>query len=675
MSRARALTIKYWGVFPIALAAALIGLRALVATPQLARLAPVPSDTRDPPGTRAYAGSLDIARGGPVIVGFQSSGLGRLTVAGHEIAGRTLAKDRIVLAAGPVAIRVAAPDARLIWSPVGRRGDPEYVPANSLSPDPPERASFGAFAGAAPLDGAIAAALLAILVASLCVLARRRLRAVPRQTWIAMAAIFVAACVVRWIDLSGFGQTWDEDVNWASGRNYITNILALDLRTESWQWNLEHPPVMKYLAGIGAQFADGYGPARAISGICSALACALLVPIGARLYRLRVGVLAGAIAALLPPLVAHGQIVGHEAPSVLWWTLAIVLALGVHDDLPDEVHLARTRIRTRLAWLGVAVGVALSSRFINGLCGPLVVAIAVIYARPGWRRQTLRDGLVLVPALAIVTLYVIWPRMWGHPFLALHDSFAKLAHTHSPEPFLGEITASPPPYYFLPYLAATLPLGVLAGFVAWCVRAARVRDRSALVVLAWLVVPLGVAASPVRQDGVRYVLPTVAALAFAAAAGWEWLATRFERRWRHAFGALAGALGLYLALVLVHIHPYYLDYFAEQVGGAGTVADHRWFETAWWGEGVDRAVDYVNANAAPNAHVYRDCIEPYHLAWFRADLWDLAKTPASADWIIAYAPASHSCPIPRDAHRVYVLEADGAILVEVWKREPVSGKP
>ena len=34
--------------------------------------------------------------------------------------------------------------------------------------------------------------------------------------------------IARWLDLGGAGQTWDEDVNWAAGRNYVTNVLALD---------------------------------------------------------------------------------------------------------------------------------------------------------------------------------------------------------------------------------------------------------------------------------------------------------------------------------------------------------------------------------------------------------------------------------------------------------------
>src|SRR5262249_43491406 len=162
-------------------------------------------------------------------------------------------------------------------------------------------------------------------------------------------------------------DTWDEGVNWTAGRNYVTNILSLDFTEPSWTWNYEHPPVMKYLAGIGAQFADGFGPARALSALWTALGCALLVPLGPPLYRFRAVARAGVTAALLPPIVAHGQIVGHEAPTVLWWALGIALALGAHDYLPADDRRALRTLRFRLAWIGVVVGVAIASRFVNGL--------------------------------------------------------------------------------------------------------------------------------------------------------------------------------------------------------------------------------------------------------------------------------------------------------------------
>jgi 4-amino-4-deoxy-L-arabinose transferase-like glycosyltransferase len=566
--------------------------------------------------------------------------------------------ERVIVPAGPLAIRFAArPGARLVWSPVGRRGDPEYVPASSLSPDPPERARFGAWAGARPLDGMIAALILLVIAASCLVLARERLRRVPREVWLAFGAVLVIGVVVRWIDLGGFGQTWDEDVNWAAGRNYITNILSLDLSPGSWMWNFEHPPVMKYLAGVGAQFADGFGPARALSAVWIALGCALLVPIGARLYSLRTGILAGGIATLLPQLVGHGQIVGHESPTVLWWSLAIVLALGVCDGEPPRT----TRWR-RMAAVGIVIGVAAGSRFVAGLAGPVCLAIVVIEAPRPRRLRTFVEGAVIMPAVALATFVALWPRLWLHPVRALHESLTKLTHGHPAEPFLGSLTATPGASYFVVYLIATLPALVLLASAGGIVRAARERSRASLIVLVWLVVPLAVTASPVRQDGIRYVLPCVTALAVFAGHGIDWIGARFVR-------PAAAVVALYLAITLVRIHPYYIDYFGEQVGGPGTVERHGWFETAWWGEGVAAGVDYVNTHAAPGARVSRNCIMPVHLAWFRQDLWAPMTTQASqADWIVAYAPHTTHCTIPAGFTRVFTETAQGAVLVEVFRR-------
>jgi 4-amino-4-deoxy-L-arabinose transferase-like glycosyltransferase len=661
VSRPRSL-IRFWPVVPIAVIALLLGIRALATIPPLAALAHATPDPMDPPATTIRHGSIFIARGGPVIIGVQSpTREARITIAGRELRGRGLVRERLLLPHGPAPIRVALPaDARLVWSPVGRRGDPEYVVASSLSPDPPATAQFS-HPGTAPLDGVIALAILLVVVASCLFAVRVRLRTVPREMWIAIAIVFVAGVALRWFDLSGQGQTWDEDVNWAAGRNYVSNLLALDFRNSSWVWNFEHPPVMKYLAGIGAQLADGFGPARAISGILVAAGCALLVPIGARLYNLRTGILAAALATLIPSMIGHGKIVGHEAPTVLWWSLGILLALGVHDRLPED---ARRTIVRRLVAVGAIVGIAIASRFVNGLLGLLCAVIVVVNAPPRWRSYTTVTGAIAMPLTAIATTYAIWPRLWPHPLESLSASLKKLDVVHAPEPFLGAITSHPGPHYFLVYLYAVLPLTLLVVALAWFARAVRERNATSLLVLAWLAAPLLAAFSPVRQDGVRYIMPVFPAIAMMAAAAVD----RFARAPRTFQISAAVILG-YLVITDVRTHPYYIDYFGEQTGGAGNVAAHRRFETAWWGEGLAGSLAYVNEHAAPNARVSRHCVEPSHLAWFREDLWSqLPAGPADATWIVVYAPERMPCPIPADAKRVFAVEHDGTVLSAVYRR-------
>ncbi|MFT3693000.1 MAG: glycosyltransferase family 39 protein [Kofleriaceae bacterium] len=621
--------IRFWWLPAIAI---LLAIRACVATPPRAHLA---AD-----GT----GSLFIPIAGPAVIGFQSPSPATLHVNNETIAGANLQTKWTIVPAGPIAIQFTGPpDARLIWSPVGRRGDFEYIPASSLSPDPPATATFD-HPGTTISDGIVALAILLVIIAASLLAARDRLRLVSKQTWLAMAAIFVAAVVIRWIGLSDHGQTWDEEVNMAAGKNYITNLLSLDFRPAAWQWNFEHPPIMKYLEGIGAQFADGFGPSRALSAIWISIGCMLLVPIGTALYSRPVGIIAAAFAALLPPLIAHGQIVGHESPTVLWWALGILLSLHAET-------------RRHLITIGIVIGLATASRFVNGLLGPL--CLAIIFIR---KRTLIIPAALMMPPIALATIYVVWPKLWFHPIASLQQSFGKLSNLHSTEPFLGVMTKTPGPHYFLLYLFATLPIVMVALVIAYLVRTAIRRERSAWIVLAWFVIPMGVVFSPVRQDGVRYVMPCVLAFALIAAAGLDFVAGRFRK-------PAAAAVILYLAITAFRIRPYYLDYFGEQVGAAGTVSEHRWFETAWWGEGLDRAVDYVNTNASPNAKVYRGCIEMAHLAWFRADLFKALPTSITdADWVVAYAPKTNTCPIPRGFTNVYSVDANGATLVEVWKR-------
>ncbi|WP_428266319.1 glycosyltransferase family 39 protein [Haliangium sp.] len=662
-------------------------------------------------GHARYQGSWHFPRGGPYILGFEASTPARLFIDGRQVAtGAGQQSARRVYEPGAHAVRfelalsdpddaAAATDpgdveagARLLWHPPGRRGPLEYVPPSSLSAAAPAEAEFGQWAGASPLDGLAGGLCLLVLLGLALFLARAPLAAAwtnDRRILIGAGAVAVLALGVRLYDLGGAGQTWDEDVNWSAGRNYITNWLALDFRPGSWVWNYEHPPVMKYIAGIGAQWADGYDPARALSALLVALGCALLVPIGQRLYRLRVGVLAGLIAALSPHLIAHGKIVGHEAPTVLWWALAIWLALRLHDPAPVGPEAAATTARDpmfgRLVVLGLVLGLAVFSRFVNALLVVLVAAIAVADAPPGRRLRTLWLGLAIAAPVAIAVGVALWPRLWDAPVAHLAEAWAKLRKPHSPEPFLGHITNQPGRHYFALYLAATAPVGVLAGAIAWIARALARRRREARAtrtLLLWLAVPMIVTLSPVRQDGVRYIMPCLLALAVLSAAGLDqvvaWLAPRVrgldqdldqgldQGRGYQLLGAL---FTLYLALVCARVHPYYLDYYGEHVGGPATVAERRWFEVAWWGEGIADAIAYVNTHAAPGARVFKRCVEPSHLTWLRADLWPREAPRADrADWAIVYQPSWRDCPLPPGAELVHEVSVQGAPLVRVYRR-------
>ncbi len=657
---------------PIAIGATLVVVAGLLLLRAVLHDEPI-DRLRDEGGGRR-TGSIQLPRAGRYVFGLER-GM-RLEVDGRRPQPCHLEPDlqiticSIDLDAGVAAFAVEAPrGGRLLWHPAGRRGPLEYLPASSLSPDPPEQAGFGAGAGARWLDGLIALGVIAALAGCAIFLGRHRLRAAlraDRRMTAAVLGVFALAAAVRLWDLGGAGQTFDEDTNWSAGRNYVANGVAVDLGQEAWVWNYEHPPVSKYLYGVGGQLADGFGPARATAALLVAAACALLVAIGARLWSWRAGLAAGVIAALTPHLIAHGKVVGHEAPTLFWWALGVWLALRAFDGDP-----AMRAVIRRLVGIGVVLGLAIASRFVNVLLGPLLGVILLIQAPPPWRLRTVGLGLAILPAVAIATLVALWPRMWSEPIAHLDEAWTKLSGTHAAEPYLGDWTKEPPPTYFVVYLAATAPLGVLllcGAFVGRAVTRRRAEWRATAIAGALLLAPLIVTLSPVRQDGVRYVMPSLLALALMAGAGLDAVAVWLQRLRRDArlFAELTAAVGIYLAVTCARIHPYYLDYYGEQAGGPTGVAGQ--LELGWWGEGVDRAVAYVAAHAEPGDRVYRYCAEAYHLAWWHLDAWaHLAEKVEQADWIVVQ-PALKRCRVPDDFELVYTVDAMGAPLVRVYRR-------
>jgi 4-amino-4-deoxy-L-arabinose transferase-like glycosyltransferase len=621
-----------------------------------------------------FTGSWWFPRGGPYILGFDSpAGPARLEIDGQPLVeGAGERQVRRTYSPGVHAVTFDAPaGARLLWHPPGRRGALEYVPASSLSTQPPELATFtapGSDIGAA----LVATGILLVIVFGALVMARPIVhgRGGPGTM------IFVIALVVRLYGLGDAGQTWDEDEYWSSGRNYVVNVLAHDASPAAWRWNFQHPPLTKYIAGVGALWMDGFAVSRVLFALMGAGTCVLAFSIGRRLFSTRVGAFAGTCAALMPPLIAHSRIIGHETPSAFLWSLAVWLALRVNDPHNRDEEVAplppgTADIVVRLAAVGLAVGLAAATRYTNLLVAPLVGALVLLTTPRERLLKTAGVGLVVAPIVAVGVFVAIWPLMWHDPVANIRAGYDIMRQQHLAEPYLGKIVQVPPWHYFPVYLAATTPIVLLvAAFVGGGVRAALLREKGLLLLLLWLAAPFGVAFSPVKQDGVRYILPALPALAVAAAAGIDLVAVRS----RSIFAALGLVLGLvaYLGFTCLRIQPYYLDYFGEHVGGPAAVQRKHWFEVGWWGEGLADAVDYVNAHAGKEDIVARLVI-PTHVTWFREDLWDhLQEQPGPAHWYVVndmWELERGKFVPPLGVALVYQVEAEGASLVRVYHRD------
>jgi hypothetical protein len=369
-------------------------------------------------GLRGQA-RLTVGRSRPITA--QSGPL--TTEHGHRVHPRRIHKEQRLLDQGWHRLRLEARlprgtgSIRLFWLPPGRRGVPEYVEPAMVRPDGPQPTRPG-HVGPAPRDRWVAVALLFLLALLVGFWARR-----PGLAWLrtlrtsselrleaaAVVGLFCVALAARLWDLGAVGQTWDEDVYFSAGRNQWLNLLTADFRASSWQWTLEHPPVTRYLVGLGSLFGEHLNTARALSAVTGALVVPLVYLAGRDLFGdRRVGGVAAAVALALPTLLAHAQVAGHESPSVLLYTLTCYLML--------RALLADGRAPGTLVAAALCGGLLVGCRLVNLTAWLLVAGLALWITLPRWRKsKPLPVALVLMPLLAGAIFWAVWPRLWSSP--------------------------------------------------------------------------------------------------------------------------------------------------------------------------------------------------------------------------------------------------------------------
>ena len=567
---------------------------------------------------------------------------------------------------------------RVFWSPAGRRGGLEYISPTLLRPVTPDQVDPHTTYDVPPRDWPSVVMLALLALAAVLGFLRgpvgRGVRAVlgsrqGRIDTVVFLALFAAALSVRMYELDAAGRTWDEDVYWAAGRNYVQNLLAGDFRAESWAWNNEHPGLGKWLYGPGTLLMDRFHASRATAAIIGALTCALLFLVGRDLLNRRVGLLGAGLAMVTPHLLAHHKILGLEAPSGLFYLLTIWFFFRtLRKEGNNGYHLAA----------GLCAGLLISTRVSNL---SVMVVIGVLYLALNWRTIR-REGrfpvpvtLGMAPVLALFTFFLVWPYLWENPMKHLGDMLVHWDTDKYLEWFFGK-KQKPPWFYFPLYFSMTMPVAVLG---AWAVGLARVawrRDLGHITLLLWFLAPYVVMLSPLARDGVRYLVPSLLAACLMAAAGLEWLAVgaaRVVRRARLATPVTAfggAALCFYSLWCGSTVHPYYLDYYNELTGGPAKVAKNHTFEIGWWGEGIKEACDYIGRVAPLGSRVW-GYVHPTHVIALREDLRRV-NGPGQAEYII-FNDLFNSRPKMPQHRLIYVVRAAGAPLVWVYERAGIQG--
>lgn len=448
---------------------------------------------------------------------------------------------------------------------------------------------------------------------------------------LAAGFLVVVAVAVTLHHVRDDAATTDEPVHLASSVEIV--------RQGTGRWNPEHPPLAKALAGV-ALTGLAVDPAASPLGERSHAPLLVrflwknLVPGERMLFRARVpfalvlgalllalrtearrrfgpraGLLALALAALDPNLLAHAGVVHTD----LLVTLFVVLSLGPLDRLREP------SARLSGVLLGLCWGLALLSKFSAPLLVAVTLPLLLVRGRP--RAEELRRiGGRLCLAAAVSVAVVLAGYAAAHRNLAAADAKALaedrlLRKGASPAAYrasaalselsppashaatgflsvllqsgvgagpvylLGRVSTGGSPLYFPIALAVKVPIGLALAALAGAL--SRPGRRTALGLAAGLLLFLLASTRTTYNIGVRHAL---FAFPFAALAASALLAGDPPRRSRLVAAGLVAVSAAELALV----HPHELSFVNAAAGGLP--AGHRYFadSNVDWGQDLVR---------------------------------------------------------------------------------------
>jgi len=330
---------------------------------------------------------------------------------------------------------------------------------------------------------------------------------------------------------------------------------------------------------------------------------------GRELYGVPAGLLATCLYAFSPNLLAHTRLITPDIALT-------VFAFGATFFFWRSLGSQR---RCDALWAGVLLGLALLSKFTALLWPPLFAALLAVWSIRTGQRPPRRAFAVFGVAGAVLLLgygFDLRPYVEGIAF--------QLEHTAEGHPafFAGRYADGGWWYYALMSLLLKTPLPSLLLLGASAIRLGRRRNRSRWLDEGFVLLPpLAVIAffSVQHQSiGLRYVLPALPfLLVFASGV----LATGRLRGFARV--ALAGLLAWVLAASL-SIHPHYLAYFNETVGGPARGYRYLVDSNLDWGQDLVGLATFLRE---------RD-IERVHLSYFGTD--SPARYGIRYDWLPSF---------------------------------------
>jgi hypothetical protein len=465
--------------------------------------------------------------------------------------------------------------------------------------------------------------------------------------WLAVAVLIVTSAFLQLRSANQENQTWDEAMHLTAGFQYW--------RTGDFTRNWQHPPVAKLWAAIPLLQMDVELPKKDLDEVAYAreflfanrtpyhqmlgsarmmmivLSLLLIVAIAwfvARHFGAPAGLLAAALAALDPNLLAHGHYITTDVPNALF--IFVTCAFWLE-------YLWKQR-RWALIATGLVLGIALATKFSAVILPFLLILLYFLPGSPGRGVRHFAASIAVVAALSAITLSLSYLpghrlsdkrtfaetvtsdttvgkalryvgqkfHLQPHPFLAGVDQVAEHNRSGHPSYLMGEVYDDGRWQYFPVAFGVKTPIATLA--LALLSLFFFRRDSRLLGLLIPFVAFFLFCASSRINLGLRHLLPVYPFLFAIIGACCATVLTRPR------IAIIAVVLAVQVAEV-ARVHPHYLAFFNAAAGGPDAGINYLVDSNLDWGQDFDNLVRYVRRQGER-----RVC-----LLYFGSTSWETAK--------------------------------------------------
>jgi len=473
--------------------------------------------------------------------------------------------------------------------------------------------------------------------------------------WLAVTLPIAISGVLAVHSATGETQTWDEGIHVSAGYAYLTR--------GDYSWNMEHPPLVKLMSALPLRFLGldahpsdedgkrrsqvGYGieflyrnrrnadtilmAARGMTILLYLLFLAGFAWWMRRHFGDAAALLATALCAFDPNLIAHGRYVTTDVPLTVFFFFACVA----------WVKYLEHGGRRRLLVAALAIAIAMVVKFSAVLLAPALVLLYAIrwFQRPAefpLKRAAAAAGVVLGVSVAMIAVtygpetirwfnahgappagiagiesdpgpFAVWARklhVSGHAYtIGLNDVVSHNEGGHAS--YLMGVRSDKGLWYYFPVVfavkstvAALVAVLLVLGAGAWNLRRFVVAFRKIPLIVFGLAVPplvyFAISMTSGINLGLRHILPVYPFLYAGAAV----VAVQF--RWRIVLFVLAAMQIAEFA----RITPDYLAFFNVLAGGPGRGPEYLVDSNIDWGQDVKKLKRWMDRHHVQRARVY-----------------------------------------------------------------------